>query len=127
MVSISTNLKYFLIVIITFGIVYWWQSVDVAHIKKKNKTHIYDKIKLPLLVSAIIGCILLWNNNFSNNSSNNFSNNSSNNLISTNYNKEISPNFFNNLKIQPENNAIGIKPSIISSKQPEVYTEFPEW
>jgi len=131
MVSISTNLKYFLIVIITFCIVYWWQSVDVVRIKKKNTTNIYDKIKLPLLVSSIIGCILLWNNNYFNdvvnNSSIDFHNNSSNNLISINNNKEIAPNFFNDLKIQPENNIIGLKPSIISSNQPEVYTDFLEW
>ena len=109
MVSIPTNLKYFLSVVITFGFVYWWQSVDN---KKKNKerTNIYDKIKLPLLVSAIIGCIFLWNNN-----------------LSTNYNKEISSNFFTDLKIQPENNVMDIKSSINSSKQPEVYTDLLEW
>jgi len=114
MVLIPTNLKYFLIVVITFGIIYWWQSVDD---KKKNKKRInmYDKIKLPLLVSAIIGCILLWNNN------------SFTNSISSNYNKEISPNFFTDLKTQPENNIINMKSSINSGKQPEVYTDLLEW
>lgn len=61
MVLIPTKLKYFLIIIITFGIIYWFQIVDD---KKKNKerTSNYDKIKLPLLVSAIVGSVLLWNN-----------------------------------------------------------------
>ena len=114
MVSIPTNLNYFLISIAAFSIVYWWQSVDDQK-RKKERIDIYDKIKLPLLVSAIIGCILLWNNN------------SITNSISTNYNKEISPNFFTDLKIQPENNIMNMKPSIISSKQPEVYTDLLEW
>ena len=114
MVSIPTNLKYFLIGVITFGIIYWWQSVyDLK--KNKERIKIYDKIKLPLLVSAIIGCILLWNNN------------SLTKSISTIYNKEMSPNFFNDLKIQPENNVMDIKSSINSSKQPEVYTDLLEW
>lgn len=120
--SIPTNLNYFLISIAAFSIVYWWQSVDDQK-RKKERIDIYDKIKLPLLVSAIIGCILLWNNNSITNSiSTNY-----NKEISTNYNKEISPNFFTDLKIQPENNIMNMKPSIISSKQPEVYTDLLEW
>ena len=114
MVSIPTNLKYFLIGVITFSIVYWWQSVDDQR-TKKERIDVYDKIKLPLLVSAIVVCVLLWNNN------------SITNSISTNYNKDISPNFFTDLKIQPENNLMNMKPSIISSKQPEVYTDLLEW
>ena len=62
MVSIPTKLKYFLILIITFGIIYWFQMVDDKK-RCKEKRNNYDKIKLPLLVSAIVGLILLLNNN----------------------------------------------------------------
>jgi hypothetical protein len=61
MVSIPTKLKYILIIIITFGIIYWFQTVDDKKRCKERKTN-YDKIKLPLLVTSIVGLVLLWNN-----------------------------------------------------------------
>jgi len=61
MVSIPTKLKYFLIIIITFSIIYWFQTVDDKKRCKERKTN-YDKIKLPLLVTSIVGLVLLWNN-----------------------------------------------------------------
>jgi len=61
MVSIPTKLKYFLILIITFGIIYWFQMVDDKK-RCKERTNNYDKIKLPLLVTAIVGLVLLLNN-----------------------------------------------------------------
>ncbi len=59
--NIPTSVKYFLIIIVTFGLIYWFQSVDD---KKKGKVResIYDKIKLPLLVSCLVGLVLVWNN-----------------------------------------------------------------
>ena len=122
MISIPTNLKYFLIVVIIFCIIYWFQTVDDKK-RCKKRTNIYDKIKLPLLVSAIVGLIILWNNNF---------------YTSTNYNKEISKNFFNDLNLQQDNNEMNIKPqnffknnksSIISSKQTDidVYPGLPDF
>lgn len=49
-----------LILIGVFGIIYWFQSVED---KKQNKVRegIYQHIKLPLLVSAIVGLIMFWN------------------------------------------------------------------
>ena len=123
MISIPPNLKYFLIVVITFCIIYWFQTVDDKK-RCKKRTSIYDKIKLPLLVSAIVGLIILWNNNF---------------YTLTNYNKEISKNFFNDLNLQQDNNnEINTKPqnffrnnksSIISSKQTDidVYPGLPDF
>lgn len=122
MISIPTNLKYLLIVVIIFCIIYWFQTVDDKK-RCKKRTNIYDKIKLPLLVSAIVGLIILWNNNF---------------YTSTNYNKEISKNFFNDLNLQQANNEMNIKPqnffrnnksSIISSKQSDidVYPGLPDF
>lgn len=61
MVTIPLKLKYFLIIIIIFSIIYWFQMVDDKK-RCKEKTNNYDKIKLPLLVSTIVGLILLWNN-----------------------------------------------------------------
>jgi len=123
MISIPTNLKYLLIVVIIFCIIYWFQAVDDKK-RCKKRTNIYDKIKLPLLVSAIVGLIILWNNNF---------------YALTNYNKEISKNFFNDLNLQQHNNnEINTKPqnffrnnksSIISSKQTDidVYPGLPDF
>lgn len=49
-----------LILIGVFGIIYWFQSVED---KKQNKVRegIYQNIKLPLLVSAIVGLVMFWN------------------------------------------------------------------
>jgi uncharacterized membrane protein YbhN (UPF0104 family) len=62
MVTIPLKIKYFLIIIIIFSIIYWFQMVDDKK-RCKEKTNNYDKIKLPLLVSTIVGLVLLWNNN----------------------------------------------------------------
>jgi hypothetical protein len=61
MVTIPPKLKYFLIIIMTFNIIYWFQMVDNRK-RCKEKINNYDKIKLPLLVSTIVGLVLLWNN-----------------------------------------------------------------
>lgn len=61
MVTIPTKLKQFLILSITFGIVYWFQIVDDKK-RCKERIGIYEKIKLPLLVSSIIGLVLFWDN-----------------------------------------------------------------
>jgi hypothetical protein len=61
MVTIPPKLKYFLIIIMTFNIIYWFQMVDNQK-RCKGKINNYDKIKLPLLVSTIVGLVLLWNN-----------------------------------------------------------------
>ena len=61
MVLTPHNLKYFLIFIMTFCIIYWFQIIDDKKICKE-KTNIYDKIKLPLLASAIVGLVILWIN-----------------------------------------------------------------
>lgn len=63
MVTIPLKIKYFLIIIITFCIIYWFQMVDDKKICKK-KTNNYDKIKLPLLVSTIVGLVLLLKNDY---------------------------------------------------------------
>jgi uncharacterized membrane protein len=63
MVTIPLKIKYFLIIIITFCIIYWFQMVDDKKICKK-RTNNYDKIKLPLLVSTIVGLVLLLKNDY---------------------------------------------------------------
>ncbi len=59
--SIPTKLKHFLILSITFGIVYWFQHVDDKK-RCKKREGIYEYIKLPLLVSSIVALILYWDN-----------------------------------------------------------------
>lgn len=59
MISIPTNLKLFLILIATFGVIYWFQQVDDKR-RCKEKLTIYDNIKLPLLATSIVGLILFW-------------------------------------------------------------------
>ena len=51
------KLKEFFILLATFGVIYWFQSVDD---KKRCKTRdgIYDKIKLPLLATSLVGLVL---------------------------------------------------------------------
>lgn len=126
--TIPTNLKHFLILAITFGVVYWFQVVDDKK-RCKERTGIYDKIKLPLLVTAIVGLIMFWDNdkilnvfvaadcNVPANALQEFSN----------------PNPVNNTFMKPE---VGMfkesnlfKDSGNSFKQPEfeVYTSLPEW
>lgn len=61
MATIPTKLKQFLILSVTFGIVYWFQIVDDKK-RCKERIGIYEKIKLPLLVSSIIGLVLFWDN-----------------------------------------------------------------
>ena len=46
-----------IVVVITFLIILWFQNNDDTK-NKRTRTTIYDKYKLPLLVSAIIGLIL---------------------------------------------------------------------
>jgi hypothetical protein len=117
MVLIQSNLKYFIIIIIIFAIVYWFQTVDDKKKKYKERTNIYDKIKLPLLVSAIISLIILWNNDIK--ISNNFCDELNTNTIPTNIGMNIkSQTFFKNFKT-----------SIISKNQDnmDVYTDLPDF
>ena len=53
------KLKEFFILILTFGVIYWFQLVDDKK-RCKKREGIYDTIKLPLLASAIVGLILFW-------------------------------------------------------------------
>ena len=101
MVSIPTKLKYFLIIIITFTIIYWFQTVDDKK-RCKERTTNYDKIKLPLLVSAMVGSVLLWNNDCFTAI-----------FVSSNFNK----------------NSILEKPMEISNchSNLDIYTGLPEW
>ena len=55
------NLKEFLILSFTFGIIYLFQYVDDKK-RCKKRDGIYDNVKLPLLASAIVGLVLFWNN-----------------------------------------------------------------
>ena len=61
MVTIPTKLKQFLILSLTFGIIYWFQIVDDKK-RCKERVGIYEKLKLPLLVSSIVGLVLFWDN-----------------------------------------------------------------
>ena len=54
------KLKEFLILLITFGVIYWFQIVDDRK-RCKKREGVYDNIKLPLLVTAIVGLVIFWN------------------------------------------------------------------
>jgi preprotein translocase subunit YajC len=56
------KLKEFLILILTFGVIYWFQYVDDKK-RCKRREGIYDNIKLPLLATAIVGLVLFWEKN----------------------------------------------------------------
>jgi len=61
MALFESKLNDFLIICITFVLVYWFQQVD--DIKRcKERVNLYEKIKLPLLVSAIVALIIFWDN-----------------------------------------------------------------
>jgi hypothetical protein len=53
------KLKELIILVLTFGIIYWFQYVDDKK-RCKNRVGIYEKIKLPLLVTCIVGLVLFW-------------------------------------------------------------------
>jgi hypothetical protein len=53
------KLKELIILVLTFGIIYWFQYVDDKK-RCKKRVGIYEKIKLPLLVSCIVGLVLFW-------------------------------------------------------------------
>lgn len=61
MALFKSKLNDFLIICITFVLVYWFQQVDDDK-RCKERTNLYEKIKLPLLVTAIISLILFWDN-----------------------------------------------------------------
>ena len=56
------NTKFYLIILTSFLLVFWIQTSDRYNTKENNKKMI-NKIKLPLLVSCLIGLILLVNDN----------------------------------------------------------------
>jgi len=61
MALFQSKLNDFLIICITFVLIYWFQQVDDDK-RCKERTNLYEKIKLPLLVSSIVGLILFWDN-----------------------------------------------------------------
>ncbi len=118
MATIPTNLKYFLIIVSTFGVVYWFQAVDDKK-RCKERNNIYEKIKLPLLVSAIVGLVLLWNND-----------SLLTIFVSSTCVEEINPNIDMDIKPQPQPEFISKQqlPSINMGKPDfDVYTGLPEW
>ena len=60
--------KQFLIIGTTFFLILWFQNCEDAK-NKKVRTTIHEKYKLPILVAAILGLILNFNDIFMNNSS----------------------------------------------------------
>jgi len=93
----------------------------------KERTNIYEKIKLPLLVSSIVGLVLLWNND-----------SFTAIFVTSNCVEEIPENGISimegptqipELNIKSQSSFMNTKPSIISSGQPDfdVYTGLPEW
>lgn len=61
MALFKSKLNDFLIICITFVLVYWFQQVDDEK-RCKERANTYEKIKLPLLVCSIVGLILFWDN-----------------------------------------------------------------
>jgi hypothetical protein len=55
----SLNFKYFIILIVIFLIIYWFQYVDNKK-RCKKREGIYENIKLPLFMVSIIALILFW-------------------------------------------------------------------
>ena len=53
------KLKDFLILILIFGIIYWFQQVDDKK-RCKKREGLYDNIKLPLLATALVGLVVFW-------------------------------------------------------------------
>ena len=118
------KLKEFFILILTFGIIYCFQMVDDKK-RCKKREGIYDTIKLPLLVTAIVGLVLFWEKE-------NLlaifitADNCNNNLENQQFNipqlKEISnniPKMINIQKITPELKTM--------NRQLDVYTDLPPW
>ena len=54
--------KQLLIIVFVFLLILWIQKMD-DNSKNKKRENLYDKIKLPLLVSAIVGLLLNINLN----------------------------------------------------------------
>ena len=51
-----------LILIIIFCVIYWFQYIDDIK-NNKERLYLYDKIKLPLLITIIISLIFIYENN----------------------------------------------------------------
>ena len=51
-----------LILIIIFCVIYWFQYIDDIK-NNKERLYLYDKIKLPLLITTIISLIFIYENN----------------------------------------------------------------
>ena len=121
MVTIPTKLKQFLILSLTFGVVYWFQIVDDKK-RCKERVGIYEKIKLPLLVSAMIGLVLFWDND-----------KILNILVTTECTKinlpahELVNNIPNNMELGNLNNLNMSKPDFFKQPDFDVYTGLPEW
>ncbi len=56
-------LKQFIIILITFFLILWFQNCDDKKNKKERTTY-HDKYKLPILVCALLGLILNFNDIF---------------------------------------------------------------
>jgi hypothetical protein len=121
MATVPTKLKQFLILSLTFGVVYWFQIVDDKK-RCKERVGIYEKIKLPLLVSAMIGLVLFWDND-----------KILNILVTTECTKinlpahELVNNIPNNMELGNLNNLNMTKPDFFKQPDFDVYTGLPEW
>lgn len=61
MALFKSKLNDFLIICITFVLIYWFQQADDEK-RCKERVNLYEKIKLPLLVSSIVALLLFWDN-----------------------------------------------------------------
>ena len=61
MALFKSKLNDFLIICITFVLIYWFQQADDEK-RCKERVNLYEKVKLPLLVSSIVALILFWDN-----------------------------------------------------------------
>lgn len=55
--NMNRIIKQLLIIVFVFLVILWIQKMD-DNSKNKKRDNLYDKIKLPLLVSAIVGLLL---------------------------------------------------------------------
>lgn len=58
------DIKYYsyLIIIVVFFLVLWFQDIDDKK-RCKKRDNIYQTVKLPLLISSVVGIIIFWNDN----------------------------------------------------------------
>lgn len=136
------KLNELIILVLTFGIIYWFQSVDDKK-RCKKRVGIYENIKLPLLVTSGVGLILFWESdgllastiNTNNTKINASLPNINQSLPKTNLlNQAGGSNNFDIPKLPalseflPQNKFYKIEADFLPSKPEfDVYTEMPEW